>query len=73
LQVVPHGVTSLHEPSDFHFAAKRFGRTKAFVPTRSHLCAPSKLPFGTVVGLMAVPIDHFAEIFRKFSDETTRT
>ncbi|KFY45323.1 hypothetical protein V495_03040 [Pseudogymnoascus sp. VKM F-4514 (FW-929)] len=51
--------------------AKSFGRTKAFVPSRSHPSAPSKPPFETVVGLMAAPIDHLADLFRKFPDDTT--
>ena len=51
--------------------AKSFGRTKAFVPSRSHPSAPSKPPFETVVGLMAAPIDHLADLFKKFPDDTT--
>jgi len=50
--------------------AKSFGRTKAFVPSRSHPSAPDKPPFETVVGLMAAPIDHLADLFRKFPDNT---
>jgi len=50
--------------------AKSFGRTKAFVPSRSHPSAPAKPPFETVVGLMTAPIDHLGDLFRKFPDET---
>jgi hypothetical protein len=50
--------------------AKSFGRTKAFVPSRSHPSAPSKPPFETAAGLLAAPIDHLADLFRKFPDET---
>ena len=50
--------------------AKSFGRTKAFVPSRSHPSAPSKPPFETVAGLMAAPLDHIADLFRKFPDQT---
>ena len=50
--------------------AKSFGRTKAFVPSRSHPSAPDKPPFETAVGLLAAPIDHLADLFRKFPDET---
>lgn len=50
--------------------AKSFGRTKAFVPSRSHPSAPDKPPFETVVGLLAAPIDHLADLFRKFPDQT---
>ena len=50
--------------------AKSFGRTKAFVPSRSHPSAPNKPPFETVIGLMTAPIDHLGDIFRKFPDAT---
>ncbi|KAJ5175674.1 uncharacterized protein N7482_001551 [Penicillium canariense] len=43
-----------------------FGRTKMFVPSRSHPSAPDKPPFETVVGLLAAPIDHLADLFRKW-------
>jgi len=49
--------------------AKSFGRTKAFVPSRSHPNAPNKPPFETVIGLMTAPIDHLGDLFRKFPDE----
>jgi len=51
--------------------AKSFGRTKAFVPSRSHPSAPNKPPFETVLGLMTAPIDRLGDLFRKFPDETT--
>lgn len=50
--------------------SKSFSRTKAFVPSRSHPSAPNKPPFETAVGLLAAPIDHLADLFRKFPDET---
>ncbi|KAF7959339.1 hypothetical protein EAE96_000959 [Botrytis aclada] len=50
--------------------AESFGRTKAFVPSRSHPSAPSKPPFETVVGLLTAPIDHLGDLFRKFPDKT---
>ncbi|TGO12791.1 hypothetical protein BTUL_0082g00360 [Botrytis tulipae] len=50
--------------------AKPFGRTKAFVPSRSHPSAPSKPPFETVVGLLTAPIDHLGDVFRKFPENT---
>ncbi|PMD22457.1 hypothetical protein NA56DRAFT_570169 [Hyaloscypha hepaticicola] len=58
------------QTSDSEAMAKSFGRTKAFVPSRSHPMAPDKPPFETVVGLMTAPIDHLADLFRKFPDET---
>ena len=48
--------------------SKSFGRTKMFVPSRSHPSAPDKPPFETVVGLLAAPIDHLADLFRKWPD-----
>jgi hypothetical protein len=58
------------QTSDSEAMAKSFGRTKAFVPSRSHPSAPDKPPFETVVGLMTAPIDHLADLFRKFPDQT---
>jgi hypothetical protein len=49
---------------------KKFMRTKKFIPTRSHPSAPDKPPFETVAGLMAAPIDHLADLFRKFPEES---
>lgn len=51
--------------------AKSFGRTKAFVPSRSHPSAGEHPPFETVMGLLTAPIDHIADLFRKFPDKTT--
>lgn len=45
-----------------------FGRTKMFVPSRSHPSAPWKPPFETAVGLMTAPIDHLADLFRQWPD-----
>jgi len=56
--------------SDSESMTKSFGRTKAFVPSRSHPSAPSKPPFETVVGLMTAPIDHLGDMLRKFPDQT---
>ncbi|KAK0755593.1 hypothetical protein N5P37_011835 [Trichoderma harzianum] len=49
--------------------AKSFGRTKAFVPSRSHPSAGENPPFETAMGLLAAPIDHIADLFRKFPDQ----
>ncbi|GLA21728.1 hypothetical protein AnigIFM62618_000954 [Aspergillus niger] len=46
--------------------SKSFGKTKMFVPSRSHPSAPDKPPFETVIGLMTAPIDHLADLFRKW-------
>ncbi|KAL5333298.1 hemerythrin HHE cation binding domain-containing protein [Aspergillus crustosus] len=45
---------------------KSFGRTKMFVPSRSHPSAPDKPPFETAVGLMTAPFDHIADLFRSW-------
>lgn len=50
--------------------AKSFGRTKAFVPSRSHPSAGEHPPFETAMGLLTAPFDHIADIFRKFPDNT---
>lgn len=55
---------------DAESMAKSFGRTKAFVPSRSHPMAPNKPPFETVVGLMTAPLDHLGDMLRKFPDKT---
>ncbi|RVX71283.1 hypothetical protein B0A52_04857 [Exophiala mesophila] len=51
---------------DSQAMSKSFGRTKMFVPTRSHPTAPDKPPFETVVGLMAAPVDKLTDLFRRF-------
>ncbi|KAF3011959.1 hypothetical protein E8E15_002080 [Penicillium rubens] len=54
------------EDSQTH--ARSFGRTKMFVPSRSHPTAPDKPPFETAVGLLTAPIDRLADLFRKWPD-----
>jgi len=56
--------------ADAESMAKSFGRTKAFVPSRSHPLAPNKPPFETVAGLMTAPLDHLGDMLRKFPDKT---
>ena len=51
--------------------SKSFGRTKMFVPSRSHPSAPDKPPFETAVGLLTAPIDHLADMFRSWPDTST--
>jgi hypothetical protein len=50
--------------------ATTFGRYKAFVPSRSHPAAGDHPPFETVMGLLTAPIDHVADLFRKFPNKT---
>jgi hypothetical protein len=47
--------------------AKSFSRTKMFVPLRSHP-APDKPSYEIAVGLLTAPIDHLADLFRKWPD-----
>jgi len=54
---------------DSQAMAKSFGRTKMFVPTRSHPGAPDKPPFETLAGLMAAPIDKLQDLFSAFPPE----
>jgi hemerythrin superfamily protein len=58
------------EPEVSSSLATKFGRTKAFVPSRSHPSAGEHPPFETAMGLLAAPIDHIADLFRKFPDNT---
>ncbi|GAB1315974.1 HHE domain-containing protein [Madurella fahalii] len=51
--------------------AKKFGLTKAFVPSRSHPSAGENPYFESAMGMLAAPIDHIADIFRKFPENTT--
>ncbi|KAJ5660957.1 uncharacterized protein N7484_000329 [Penicillium longicatenatum] len=46
--------------------SKTFGRTKMFVPSRSHPSAPDKPPFETAIGLLTAPIDHLGDLFRSW-------
>jgi hypothetical protein len=50
--------------------AKSFGRTKHFIPTRSHPSAGENPVFESVVGLMAAPMDKLGDMLRKFPDST---
>jgi len=50
--------------------ASKFAKTKMLVPSRSHPSAGENPPFESVLGLLTAPIDHVADIFRKFPDKT---
>lgn len=50
--------------------AKNFGRTKMLVPSRSHPSAGENPWFEGPMGMLAAPIDHIADIFRKFPEGT---
>jgi hypothetical protein len=57
------GVLSQEDSENY---AKTFDRTKMFVPSRSHPSAPDKPPYETAIGLLTAPIDHLADLFRKW-------
>ncbi|KAK0622309.1 hypothetical protein B0T14DRAFT_426841 [Immersiella caudata] len=49
--------------------ASKFGLTRAFMPSRrSHPSARENPYFESAMGMLAAPIDHIADIFRKFPD-----
>lgn len=48
--------------------SKCFGRTKMFLPSRSHPRVHREHPFETVAELLTAPIDHLADLFRKWPD-----
>jgi len=50
--------------------ATNFGRTKMFVPSRSHPSAGENPLFEGPMGMLAAPIDHIADMFRKFPEAT---
>jgi len=50
-------------------AAAQFSRTKKFVPTRAHPCAPNKPPFETLLGFLEAPIDKLKDLFASFPTE----
>lgn len=56
----------MNKGEESHELATSFGRTKAFVPTRSHPSAGEHPPFETVMGLLTAPFDRVADVFRKF-------
>ncbi|KAI0556046.1 HHE domain protein [Xylaria curta] len=58
------------DENDSEKMAKSFGRTKMFVPTRSHPSGPDKAPFENVVSFLTAPMDHLRDMFRKFPEDT---
>lgn len=53
-------------PEDSESLAKSLGRTKMFVPSRSHPSAPDRPPVKTAIGLLTAPIDHLGDLFRRW-------
>lgn len=57
------------DPRQSEELANSFGRTKMFVPTRSHPSAGEHPPFETVMGLLTAPFDRISDLFRKYPKE----
>jgi len=57
-------------PEDSQSMSTKFNLTKKFIPSQSHPSAPSRPPFETVAGMLAAPIDHIKDLFKKFPEET---
>jgi hypothetical protein len=70
LPALEKALATTQDPGVSESLATKFARTKAFVPSRSHPSAGEHPPFETVMGLITAPIDHIADIFRKFPDKT---
>ncbi|KAF4448091.1 HHE domain-containing [Fusarium albosuccineum] len=60
------------QAGDSESMSNSFGRTKMFVPTRSHPSAGENPPFETVMGLLAAPMDRLADMFRKFPSQSSK-
>ncbi|KAJ5083875.1 hypothetical protein NUU61_008454 [Penicillium alfredii] len=56
-------------PKESERLGKSFDRTKIFMPTRSHPSLPDRPPYETATGLMAAPLDHLQDIFRRWPDD----
>lgn len=70
LPALEKALSSSENRGDSESLAKNFGRTKALVPSRSHPSAGENPWFEGPMGMLAAPIDHIADIFRKFPDGT---
>jgi hypothetical protein len=57
-------------PGQSESLAKNFGRMKVLVPSRSHPSAGENPLFEGPLGLLVAPMDHIADIMRKFPDKT---
>jgi len=57
-------------PKESLEVAQSFGRTKFFVPSKSHPSAPNKPPFENAVGLLTAPFDRLQNAFESFPSST---
>lgn len=69
LPALESALTTAQAAGESEKMAKKFGMTKAFVPSRSHPSAGENPYFESAMGMLAAPIDHIADIFRKFPEE----
>ncbi|KAH6844648.1 hypothetical protein B0I37DRAFT_166122 [Chaetomium sp. MPI-CAGE-AT-0009] len=69
LPALESALTAAPAAGESESLAKRFGLTKALVPSRSHPSAGENPYFESALGLLAAPIDHIADIMRKFPEE----
>jgi hypothetical protein len=70
LPMLEKALSSSENRGDSESLAKNFDRTKALVPSRSHPAAGENPWFEGPMGMLAAPIDHIADIFRKFPGGT---
>jgi hypothetical protein len=68
LPMLERALSSSENRGDSESLAKNFDRTKALVPSRAHPAAGENPWFEGPMGMLAAPIDHIADIFRKFPD-----
>lgn len=66
LPALEKALSSSENRGDSESLAKNFERAKALVPSRSHPSAGENPWFEGPMGMLAAPIDHIADVFRKF-------
>lgn len=60
---------SVIQPEESESLARKFERTKMFVPTRAHPNAPKDPAFESVVSFLEAPIDKLQDMLRRFPEE----
>ncbi|MCJ1364807.1 hypothetical protein MMC16_003924 [Acarospora aff. strigata] len=70
LPALERALASSATSKDSEDLATSFGRTKMFVPSRSHPSAGENPPFETAMGMLVAPFDHISDLFRKFPNKT---
>lgn len=59
---------SVIQPDESRSLAKKFERTKMFVPTRAHPHAPKNTTFESVVSFLEAPLDKLEDMMRRFPE-----